>query len=113
MELRHQSDLESVAQRPWACSRKQSASAFSRGPDATIARPSLCTWSMSVCAFGRGYPNSFWKTHVTYDMRLIGSLWTMTSHGLSARVASPESGVMVRCGAIVCPPIGDILAPTG
>ncbi len=72
-----------VAQRPLACRRETSSSAFSRVPDETTALPSLCTCSMSFVAFAWEYPKSCFRTRVTYDIRLIGSFQTITIHGTS------------------------------
>src|SRR5882724_2158950 len=72
-----------VAHNPAACSFDTSTSMDSRLPADTTALPSLCTCIMSLVACGSLYPNSFWKTYVTYVMRLTGSSHTMVTHGVS------------------------------
>src|SRR5262245_50321737 len=89
-----------VAHRPWACSRNVSNSAFSRLPLDTTALPWLCTCSISVVALWWLYPNSFWNTKVTYDMRLIGSFQTLTIHGTSGRTVSSPRGRSTSTGAV-------------
>src|SRR5262249_45114575 len=74
---------------------------FSRGPSLTTALPSWCTCNMSRVAFSREYPNSFWNTKTTYDMRFTGSFQTTTIHGLSVTVTSSTSGSWTSSGAVV------------
>src|SRR5690606_22728931 len=61
---------------------------------------------MSRSAFSRLYPNSFWKTQVTYDIRLTGSFQTMVTHGRSAAGRSSTSGISTgRTWGAALPPI--------
>src|SRR6478735_12446368 len=85
-----------VAHRPAACSLDTSTSIDSRLPADTTALPSSCTCSMSLVACGSLYPNSFWKTYVTYVIRLTGSSQTMVTHGVSVASAVETS----RCSRV-------------
>src|SRR5690606_36575972 len=61
---------------------------------------------MSRSAFSRLYPNRFWKTQVTYDIRLTGSFQTMVTHGRSAAGRSSTSGISTgRTWGAAMPPI--------
>src|SRR5215475_7709835 len=56
---------------------------------------------MSFSAFSLLKPNSFWNTHVTYDIRFTGSFQTMVTHGRSRSGTSSISGdsAGITCGA--------------
>src|SRR5918995_2699613 len=54
---------------------------------------------MSFSATSSGYPNSFCSTYVTYDMRLIGSFHTSTTHGRSGSTSVSPTGWSVSTGA--------------
>src|SRR5262245_66666781 len=54
---------------------------------------------MSRVAFWRLKPKSFWKTSVTYDMRLIGSFQTITIQGRSYSRSSSETGCSTSTSA--------------
>ena len=77
----------------------------SRAPLETTALPLWCTSSISCSAFSRLYPNSFWNTQVTYDIRLTGSFQTMVTHGRSGSGDSSMSGTStgMTCGAAMPP----------
>src|SRR5947209_17023878 len=100
-----------VAHRPWAWSLAASCSQRSMVPPETTARPSLCTCSISECAFAWLYPNSLRNTYVTYVIRLTGSFQTTTTQRGESRGSSPIRSTRTGSGARVTdvPAIGGIV----
>src|SRR5690606_4987003 len=90
-----------VAHRPAACSFATSPSTFSLLPEVTMALPLWWTSSISFVAWSRLYPNSFWNTYVTYDIRLTGSFHTMVCHGLSSALVPSPSVCSASTGVVM------------
>ena len=71
-----------------------------RVPLDTTALPSVWTCIMSWFAFSLECPKSLRSTNATYDMRLIGSFQTRTTHGASRSVSEVVSGSRTSTGDV-------------